>query len=159
MAKTEHDREDLLTEGVNMPVRGQFCDAENRPRYFVGWRKDGGVRIFDDDDPVFQFDDQDQLRRVYFNQQKLLSQGGTLVRLERVKQVGDQFAHHTVTMDEREIANVMAQWQSLHRGLLQLSERGKLQCVGTSELEFRTRLRNWLRRVTETPRLTGVSSD
>lgn len=81
MAKQSHDREDLLRDGTAMPIRGRTMIGETE--VFLGFRSDGQFSLYWDQDPVFQFDPLQQLRRVYIDGQRLKAEQGRLVAMTK----------------------------------------------------------------------------
>ena len=59
MARTEHDREDLLAESVQLTQRGRIIPDDRQhaagQEWIVGWRPSGAMTWFENGDPVFQF--------------------------------------------------------------------------------------------------------
>lgn len=83
MARETHDREDLLLEGVNLPERARLLHRASGREWVVGWRTGGGPAFYDGPDRVYQFNADNQLRRVYLDGSKLTAEGGRLCELRR----------------------------------------------------------------------------
>ncbi len=79
MAKKIADREDLLRDGVQMKVRGRTYIEGHE--VFVGFRSEGQVSLYWDQDPVFQFNSDYELRRVFYSGQRFAAYNGELVCL------------------------------------------------------------------------------
>ncbi|MEZ6062613.1 MAG: hypothetical protein R3C19_19900 [Planctomycetaceae bacterium] len=83
MARHEADREDLVKEATAMVERAEIrCDSLAGP-VTAGFRKDGRLSIYVDQDPVYQFDSAGLLRRAYVGGFLYRSEGGTLAELQR----------------------------------------------------------------------------
>lgn len=153
MAKQTHDREDLLRDGTAMSVRGRLLidDVE----VFIGFRSQGQLSLYWDQDPVFQFDELGQLRRVFFDSIRLKAQDGRLVRLtkssdEKTPSVGRlRLAGESISdSDQRRILQRLSdclqqikqvfEKQSPHDGF------DTLQCVGATKNEFVSRVGDWI---------------
>ncbi|MCC9600322.1 hypothetical protein LOC67_07095 [Stieleria sp. JC731] len=93
MAKNTQDREDLLRDGVAMPIRGriwiQSQNGDNQPEsgskleVVIGFRRDGRLSLYWDQDPVFQFDANQRLRRVFINDRAYRAEAGRLCLIEK----------------------------------------------------------------------------
>jgi len=81
MAINEQDREDLLRDGRAMPVRGE--SLINDAVVVVGFRAGGQVSLYCGPDPVYQFNEVGQIRRVFYQGQRYAAEGGRLMLLSR----------------------------------------------------------------------------
>jgi hypothetical protein len=110
MAIEERDREDLLRDGKMMPLRGETkIDGK---AVVVGFRKGVQMSLYCGADPVFQFNADHQLRRVFFDGQRYAAQNGKLVLLIR-ETIGGRvtFAKHSVSAErESEIKKKLSSW-------------------------------------------------
>ncbi|GAA5508535.1 hypothetical protein [Novipirellula caenicola] len=86
MAKQEQDREDLLRDGRQMAIRGET--TINDIVVVIGFRDAGQLSLYCGADPVFQFNAEQELRRVYFQGQRYAAESGRLVRLDRATRGG-----------------------------------------------------------------------
>ena len=86
MAIHEHDREDLLRDGHQMPSRGQ-CSIDGEV-VLCGFRTGNQLSLYCGQDPVFQFNDQQQLRRVFLEGRKFAAENGELLELKRSRKGG-----------------------------------------------------------------------
>ncbi len=86
MALEEQDREDLLRDGRMMLLRGE-CLIDGVP-VVVGFRSRGQLSLYCGPDPVFQFNAERQLRRVYFRSRRFAAENGCLVELTRLQRGG-----------------------------------------------------------------------
>lgn len=83
MARTESDREDLIREATALKQRAEWdVPAEPGP-VVTGFRRDGSLSVFFDQDPVYQFNPDGQLRRAYVDGLLYRTQGTTLAELRR----------------------------------------------------------------------------
>ena len=86
MAIEQNDRENLLRDAVMMPIRGETqIDGHT---IVVGFRSAGRLSLYCDADPVFQFNADKELRRVYFQGERYSAENGMLVKLTRDTQGG-----------------------------------------------------------------------
>ena len=81
MAKQEQDREDLLRDGKQMLLRGE-CPVDGVV-VVVGFRSQGQASFYFGPDPVFQFNENGELRRVFFNGKRYAAIQGRLCELVR----------------------------------------------------------------------------
>ena len=81
MAKQEQDREDLLRDGHQMSIRGETII--NGIVVTIGFRSLGQLSMYCGADPVFQFNADHQLRRVFFEGERIAADAGRLVLLQR----------------------------------------------------------------------------
>jgi hypothetical protein len=86
MAIEEHDREDLLRDGRAMPLRGETTIDD--ATVVVGFRAGGQMSLYCGADPVYQFNADGELRRVFFHGQRYSAENGRLVLLERAAKGG-----------------------------------------------------------------------
>ena len=118
MAKIESTREDLLRDGRNMPLRGQtmlrnvFFESTAIPQrmpiqYMMGFRISGQLSLYCGEDPVFQFNQQHQLRRVFFEATRYIAEQGNLIRLVRKKR-GGRVVFDQQAADEATTAKILS---------------------------------------------------
>ena len=112
MAIQQHDREDLLGSGLAMPLRGEL--EINGVTLLVGFRSDGQVSLYCGTDPVFQFNGNSQLRRVFFQGRRIAAEGGRLMQLEQGLLGGKvRFQRQPVDQSQAdEILAVLRRWLS-----------------------------------------------
>jgi len=145
MARQESDREDLLAEGVNLPQRGRITTADGEHVWVLGWRKNTALSLFDDVDPVFQFNTAGQLRRVYFDGKRISTQDGRLTHLQKVADPSGRLAFRPVALTETETAEVLARLSvSIERiGQALQSVDTEIETVGIAAESFVARVRAW----------------
>jgi len=82
MAINRQPREDLMRDATAYPRRLLLhhprCNA-----IFIGFRNQGGWSVYFGEDPVYQFNAQQKLRRVHFEKQNYAAEQGKLLRLNR----------------------------------------------------------------------------
>lgn len=83
MARTESDREDLIREATALTERAEFRRGGGGPLITAGFRRDGSLAIYFDQDPVYQFDTGGRLRRAFVDGFLYRSQHSGLARLQR----------------------------------------------------------------------------
>ncbi|TWU48100.1 hypothetical protein [Rubripirellula reticaptiva] len=160
MARQTHDREDLFRDGTQMPYRGriQIGDAE----VVVGFRTGGAASLYWDQDPVFQFNSDHEVRRVYFAGDRYAANAGKLVRL-----IQKRSDHETTTerlrLDQASVADDVNDGidSKLQFCLAQLrcscrpnsgepndagepNDQAAWEVTGESKTEFLARLDRWL---------------
>ncbi|WDQ15613.1 hypothetical protein [Rhodopirellula sp. P2] len=123
MARETHDREDLLIEGVNLPERARLRHGASGREWVIGWRTGGGPAIYDGPDRVYQFNADNQLRRVYLEGCKLAAQGGKLCELKRAEPAPADNRIQKVGLVWQPIAsanqqNVLQEWAATRQQLL-----------------------------------------
>jgi hypothetical protein len=85
MARQSHHREDLLRDAtalvprilLRVTIQGEPCEV------FAGFRQPESLAIYFDDDPVYQFNSQGELRRAFVAGSIIKADGGELVAWER----------------------------------------------------------------------------
>jgi len=156
------DREDLLREGVNLRVRGRVC--RRRPEstdheWVVGWRDSGAGSLFVDADPVFQFNQLGEFRRLYLSGQKWSVQNRRWGRLLRTARQDDKVQLQFVPAEQDVAAMIGHCWSEARRELLELLSLvdGKdavvVESVGMEPGPFCSRLATWLDQIGAAPRL------
>jgi hypothetical protein len=148
MALEEHDREDLLGEGRNMPWRGA-CVIDD-VEMLVGFRKQGQVSLFCGVDPVFQFNVEGRLRRVYFEAGRYRAEEGRLVSMRRTSR-GGKVEFETASIDHETEARLHASLQAWIRAIDSASDSRGWRVEGETRDAFLMRLRAWLSGLPETP--------
>lgn len=154
MAKITHDREDLLRDGTAMPIRGRY--RFDGFELVVGWRTDGSCSWFCDLDPVFQFNAQGQLRRVFRDGNRLSSEGGRLCQLVRRGGSGDRVELVRAPISEAETSEAMAAWQLWRRRAERPDGDLQIDAVGVSTNDFREKLIAWLGQIPEIPTIADT---
>jgi hypothetical protein len=85
MARQSHHREDLLRDAtalsprilLQVVIQGQPCEV------FAGFREPESLAIYFDDDPIYQFNSQGELRRAFVAGSIIKADKGQLVAWER----------------------------------------------------------------------------
>jgi hypothetical protein len=153
MAKRTEDREDLLRDGTAMPVRARMWVGPTE--VVLGFRPAGQLSLYWGQDPVFQFNEKQQLRRVFIDAQRLAAQQGRLAVLsqpDRARQPPvDRLrlvAQPVSDSEQRRILQRAAQClQQIDLTLRQAAESEAapvLETVGASSHDFAQRFRRWL---------------
>lgn len=155
MALNERDREDLLADGTAMPIRGEAI-LEMKV-VLVGFRPGGQVSLYVGPDPVFQFNADNQLRRVYWNENRYSAIDGRLCLLERDRRGGqvtfrnDPVAQKTQDAIRNDIESRLS-W--LGRAISDASTQWRV--VGTDEMDFRRRIEDWLGKMSGSLRIAST---
>lgn len=144
MAKQEFAREDLLRDGKNFRCRGEI--ALQGCKVIVGFRDQDQFSLYCGEDPVFQFNADAELRRVFFDGAVYRASSGDLMRMIRASRGGRVvFDSSTVSGDLlQQIQSTFEQWSKMLRESLG-SENWRV--VGESRGEFLGRLDRFLMRV------------
>jgi hypothetical protein len=103
MAKQPRDREDLIREATGLPRRGAIDVAGHE--VVIGFRSAGQMSLYCGTDPVFQFNAAGQLRRVYWQGQRVAADQHRLVQLQR--QPGDQLTFVPLELDATTTVAIM----------------------------------------------------
>jgi hypothetical protein len=137
----EHNREDLLHEGRNMPWRGE-CVIDGA-KVILGFRSQGQASLFCDVDPVFQFNRQRELRRAYFNGTRYRAENGRLIALTRDSR-GGRVEFDAQAIDSTLNATLVESLRSWLSAVRMAAETGAWRVEGEPIESFQTRLRLWL---------------
>jgi hypothetical protein len=157
MAKQKADREDLILEGTAMPIRGRMWIGGNE--VVLGFRAAGAGSLYWNQDPVFQFDTESRLRRIFFDSERYKSRDGRLFRLvqptpDETKSVSRlQLVEQPVSgKEERRILQRASDClQQIERHFAATEEPSSqtppIEVVGESADEFRRLVLQWLGRL------------
>lgn len=142
MPRRQTDREDLLAEGVNLPQRGRITSPLGDRVWVVGWRNETALSIFDDVDPVFQFNTSGQLRRVFLDGQKIAAHDGKLTQLRKNDDTGARLTFQTQTLSLQQHERVQ---RRLAASLLALQtalrcDEASIETIGLEAEELRHRI-------------------
>ncbi len=167
MAIEESDREDLLREATRFSKRVLLAlfDGESarmtvlptplahderqeiamvQVHVFIGCRSNGAISVYWEAQPVFQFNEQGQLRRAYFSGNKYAAREGKLYRLDRERR-GDQVQNLWSDITDEELRKLQQAWRSVLSSLLEV--RDKLDCCIVGQVppdDDLSWLRTWL---------------
>ncbi len=83
MARVEADREDLMAEAIALVRRIEFQCLEIAATAIAGFRATGRMSIYLGPDMVYQFDEQQRLRRAFIDGLLYRTQGRLLAELRR----------------------------------------------------------------------------
>lgn len=145
MALNEKDREDLLRDGKNMVYRGE-CLIDGCT-VLVGFRPAGQMSLYWGADPVFQFNQSGQLRRVFFDGQRLAAESGVLEKLVRQSR-GGRVELARIPLEESAVGEILKRAATCAAQIERCA--GDLdtswRVVGEGDDEFRNRVTDWCRR-------------
>ena len=143
MAVHEHDREDLLRDGRQMPARGE-CVIEGTT-VLCGFRDGGQLSLYCGPDPVFQFNSNRELRRVYYDGRRFAAQRGQLAELTRERRGGRvEFVSKTVDAETCSII-MLSLWRWITRIQDALESRPDEWRAANDEASvLRQRLTDWI---------------
>lgn len=155
MAIREHDREDLLAEGRNMPWRGEVA-IESTP-VVIGFRSGGQASLYCGVDPVFQFNAAIELRRAYFQSTRYRAERGRLIQMIRQSKGGQvRFESQPAqAIRQNEILDSLHRWLG---HLVAIAESSKWRVEGESVPCFQARLQRWMSRVPQPIRIAAAAN-
>lgn len=167
MAKQTQDREDLLGEGSAMPIRGKFFI--NSIEIVIGFRRRGQLSLYWDQDPVFQFDADSRLRRVFMDSHRFRAAEGRLVRLEKINDPNNLSAGRlrlvaqpvTAAVESAILQVLPVCLQQIDMEIQKAGHPGdpiKLQTIGISKMEFASKVRDWISQVDQPIKLSDGPS-
>ncbi|QDT12770.1 hypothetical protein [Planctomycetes bacterium K23_9] len=110
MAINEHDREDLLRDGRAMPLRGETVISGTE--VVIGFRSNNQMSVYCGADPVYQFNADGEVRRVFHDGHRYAAQQGKLVLLQRNSK-GGRVSFESIGLSnelERAILDRMQEW-------------------------------------------------
>jgi hypothetical protein len=149
MARDESSREDLLREATALVERIEIAIAAADPlpgrNVVAGFRKNGALSVFFDEDPVYQFNAAGELRRAYSDGRLLKATNGQLVALDRIRTSAETQLVR-VPLDHEEQSAFLARMTGLLRQLSKILESTGLEIVGQvpAGADVLGRLRSWL---------------
>ncbi len=145
MPRIEADREDILQEATALVERAELAVPGYDEHVVIGFRRDGAASIYIGADPVYQFNSQGELRRLYLNGRLIKADHGRLAQLDRQRRAGEvQFVRHDLT--DAETAACLSNLQQ-HLTQLRLSlQRDQFTLIGQvpPDSPILTRTRHWL---------------
>lgn len=145
MARQEQPREDLLREAVTLVERAELKLADGSSSIVVGFRAGGEISFFVGEDPVYQFNRLQQLRRAFVGGKLIKAVEGKLVALERHRGQGQTaLIAQPLSSDEQQQLLDDAQRQLTELGRMLAS--GQFQMVGQvpAEANVVQRTTDWL---------------
>lgn len=148
MAVNPQKREDLLRDARQFPQRVLFhvnwpvapaantAVATEQTEVFIGVRSSGGWSIYFGEDPVLQFNERNELRRLYFREVRYAAAAGNLELLKREERGGRVVfeRQRLETECERDVLNacqdLMAKMVSYLESYLSATDAGEIAMVG-----------------------------
>lgn len=104
MARHEHDKEDLIADATVLVDRAEFRVPDIGSRSCLvtaGFRENGQLSVYFDQDPFYQFDDDGRLRRGLEDGFLFRSQTTTLARMHRERDRNQtMLVRHDLTAEE-----------------------------------------------------------
>ncbi|PHS15996.1 MAG: hypothetical protein COA78_04370 [Blastopirellula sp.] len=89
MAREASPREDLLKEATGLVRRAEYQIPGFPGSVVIGFRKVGAMSLFLDQDPVYQFNTQGELRRAFVDGLLFKSEDGKLISMRRERPAGE----------------------------------------------------------------------
>jgi hypothetical protein len=131
-----------------MPWRGEcFIDGT---KVVVGFRSLGQASLFCGADPVFQFNEQRELRRAYHRGIRFRAENGSLVAMTRPSR-GGKLTFETRAIErqtESQLFDLLRTWIAKIR---QAIDSSSWRVEGESSEAFQARLRDWLEAISDRP--------
>jgi hypothetical protein len=144
MAREESAREDLLREATALVERIELVMPAGT-HVVAGFRQDGALSLFFDDDPVYQFNAAGQLRRAFAEGRMLKAVRGNLIALNRVRTAEEvQLVQYPLSNEEQHalLATMSAQLTDLAAALR--SDRAQVVGQVPPDANILGRLQDWL---------------
>ena len=142
---TTPQREDLMAEAVALTERIELrIPGRNQP-IVIGFRSNGCGCAYFGEQPVFQFNSHNQLRRGYWRDLMLKAQNGGLASLEKKRQDGEMQLLMRVLSGE-ETAAFLSIWRQGRAAILAAMEQGECQVLRQvpDDADLPGRIRRWL---------------
>lgn len=125
MARHESDREDLIREATALHPRVEWQVEGEAGIVFAGLKRTGGLSLYFDQDPVYQFDDKGRLRRAFVDGLLYRSEGQTLARLRRERtETSTSLVRYDLSADE--LRNFLLQMRQRLESLSQQLESNRV---------------------------------
>lgn len=144
MARNEHDREDLLAEATALVERIEFQVPGLAGPVVIGFRRDGCASVYFDQDPVYQFNTRNQLRRVYRGGLRYKAERGSIFALPVRRDAG----HVTLQTEQLTVAETDDLVAEMHDllGRLRTALNREFSVVGQvpADADIVGRCRDWL---------------
>lgn len=161
MARETHEREDLLRDATALVPRIMLrLERDGKPcEVFAGFRKEGAVSLYFDDDPVYHFNSAGELRRAFVDDCLVKAEQGRLVamRPRRTAESTDLVRHELSAVEQKKFLAVMQERISWLREELAV-ERFEVVGQMPESADARAQLADWLEdstdvRIAESPRV------
>ena len=151
MARTKHDREDLMREATALLERAELSVEGFRENVIVGFRKGGAASFFFGPDPVYQFNTENELRRAFRGGNLIKADGRRLVELRRERAAGEVQLRRR-PLDEEEANALLSEcWQTLGALHCQLAaDQFELVAQVPTDADVLKRVANWLSALPQT---------
>ena len=141
MAIEEHDREDLLRDGRNMPLRGQ-CWIDGI-KVVVGFRDRGQLSLYCGADPVFQFNEHCQLRRAFCDGNRFAAEKGAIVQLNRTTR-GGKVTFESSPVDLETQSSLATSLKSWIDAIRVATSESRWETADGNSSQFLDRIGQWL---------------
>ena len=109
MARSPQDRENLMRDATGLNPRASWIIPSFRQEIITGVRSPGAVSLYFGDDPVFHFNSQGELRRMFLADDLWKAERGKLIRLKRERSLEATTLHarEETEVNQREILQVI----------------------------------------------------
>ncbi|MEO1615911.1 MAG: hypothetical protein AAFV88_08695 [Planctomycetota bacterium] len=150
MARKTEDREDLLRDGTAMPQRGRMWIESQE--VFVGFRIVGpehlAASLYWDQDPVYQFNTNGRLRRVFFQGRRYKATNGTLYQLHQTganRKTTERLVLTDSQVERERQRHMIGQLELCLQQITEyLSNKGDVECVGMAGTAFKNQTLKWI---------------
>ncbi|MEM8913465.1 MAG: hypothetical protein AAGC97_16990 [Planctomycetota bacterium] len=144
MARNEQEREDLLAEGIQLVRRGRISAViqDVEIQWLAGWRQSGAFSVFENSDPVFQFNASSRLRRVFKDAVRYAAHGGSLHELVRQPDPSGRLRLERRVLTGDESAVITSRWSQIFHRLNHAveDECADLETVGIEPSRWRAEM-------------------
>lgn len=147
MARSEHDREDILREATALVERVELGLDGEQESLVVGFREQSGPAFFFGPDPVYQFNSDSELRRAYRDGLLLKAENGNLVELRRERH-GSSLRLMRRTLTAVELAETLDLLEKRLEALARTLDQQNYAVVGQvpEDVDLVGRVFAWLRK-------------
>ncbi len=157
MARDEHQRENLLRDAVAMVERIEWQAPDER-EVVLGFRQQGGLSVYLDQDPVYHFTSDRQLRRAFIDDCLLKAVDHQLVAMRR-RRVDGEVQLISQPLGEDRTQRFFADMHAAFASLLDDLKHNRLQLVGQvpADAAIEARCADWLAHLVAQPCLIAAS--
>jgi hypothetical protein len=130
LSREEHPREDLLREATGLKQRVEFRLPDDPTCYVAGFRSGGSFSLYCDEEPVFQFNDQGELRRGFWQGCLLKAESRQLIRLRRDRPNSNESYLLSSVLTDSETAAYLEDFSARIDTIQSLIETAQITVIG-----------------------------
>ena len=128
MARKVQLLDEILVESTALVQRVALKIDGSNSIYVLGLRREGGLSIFCEDEPVYQFNSIHQLRRAFWRGQRIKADGGDLMKMSKKRMGGKvELISTKLTVEERVV--LLAELEQHLLKLCQAIDRREVKIV------------------------------